>query len=285
MRKCTYILAAVMLATGIWASVAAAIDTAAAPAETPKSDDRAVTGSVGASVLNKYVFRGYALSKDSVVLCPSATVSYAGFSVGFWGNIDTNETATQSFVPDSPGQGSFNEADLTLSYSKSFGIFTVTPGYTYYGTRYAPETQEVFISGALDVIAKPVFSIYRDVDNYPGTYFNLAVSHSFEIPVVKGATFDIGASAGYEAGGSNYWKTYSSSTGAYTGSKYAAFHDGMLKAGVTLPVGKHFTFQPMAQYYFPLSGDAARTVDGNNYNPNGRLESTVVYGLNMAFNF
>jgi hypothetical protein len=292
MKKITCLLMAVILLNGIWAYGAAAEDKSA-PAENPKmdeqaatkTDEQAVTGSVGVSVLNKYVFRGYELSNKSVVVQPTSTVSYAGFGVTFWGNYDSHESATQSFVPDNPGHSSFNEADLTLCYSRSFGIFTVMPGYSYYATRYANETQEVFLSGALDILTKPVLSVYRDIDNYPGTYVNLAMSHAFALPVVKGATFDIGASAGYFVGDSNYWKTYQSSTGAWTGGKYADFHDGMLKAGVTIPVGKHFTFQPMVQYWFPLSGNASRTVDGNNYNPNGHLDQTVVYGLNAAFNF
>jgi len=292
MKKIAYLLITVMLLIGIRAYGAAAEDKSA-PAENPKMDEQtaaktdepAVTGSVGASVINKYVFRGYELSNKSVLIQPTSTVSYAGFGVTFWGNIDTRERATQSFVPDNAGHSSFNETDLTLCYSHSFGILTVMPGYSYYATRYTNETQEVFISGALDVISKPVLTVYRDIDEYSGTYINLAVSHAFALPVVKGATFDVGASAGYFVGSANYWKTYQSSTGAWTGSKYANFHDGMLKAGITLPVGKHFTFQPMVQYWFPLSGQAGRTVDGNNYNPNGHLDQTVVYGLNAAFNF
>lgn len=79
---------------------------------------------------------------------------------------------------------------------------------------------------AYDTLLKPTLSVYRDINEYGGTYFNLSIAHSF--PVYKEITLDLGASAGYFAGSDNYWKTYQSSTAAYTGKKYSAFHDGGL---------------------------------------------------------
>ena len=38
---------------------------------------------------SKYVWRGYELSKDSLVMFPSITVSYKGFSMNMWGDLDT----------------------------------------------------------------------------------------------------------------------------------------------------------------------------------------------------
>ena len=72
-----------------------------------------VTGSVSLGTFNRYIFRGYRLGRDSVVFEPALSVSYRGFSAIFWGNIDMKEKATPSFVPDRPGQKSFNETDLT----------------------------------------------------------------------------------------------------------------------------------------------------------------------------
>jgi hypothetical protein len=284
MKRVVYALLAVLILTTLRAVPVWAED-AAAPSEAPKSDEQAVNGSVGVNIVNKHMLRGYELSNGSLVVEPIVTVSYVGFWVTFLGHIDSNEQPTQNFVPAVSGRSNFNETDMILGYSRSFGIFTITPGYAYYANRYANETQEVFLTGALNVISKPTLTVYRDISHYPGTYINLAVSHAFALPVVKGATFDVGASAGYEAGSSKYWRTYQSSTGAWTGPKYSAFHDGMLNAGVTLPVGKHFAFKPMVQYWFPLSNNAGRTIDGHSYNPNGHLDQTIVYGINASFNF
>jgi hypothetical protein len=247
------------------------------------AEENPVTGSASLGIFNKYIFRGYELSDSSVILQPAMSLAYKGFSASFWGNIDSDEHATQSFTPDSPGQKSFNETDLTLAYSRSFGPISLTGGFIYYGTRYASETEEIFGSVSYETYGTPTFAVYQDIDSYPGTYLNLSLSHSLK--VWREVTLDLGASAGYFIGESNYWDTYNSSTGAYTGKKYSAFHDGMLSAGLTFPFGKFLTVQPIVQYWFPLSGEAGRKVDGNSYNPNGYLDDNFVFGVNTKFSF
>lgn len=253
-----------------------------AGAEEVAQDDK-VTGSVSVGVFNKYIFRGYELSKHSAVIQPALTASYKGFNASLWGNIDTDEHPTQSFVPDTIDRKSFNETDLTLSYRYNIDKLALTGGYIYYGTRYANETEELFISATYNILLSPTLAIYRDITEYSGTYINFSVSRS--LPVYKEITLDLGASAGYFAGSSDYWKTYERSTGAYTGDKYSAFHDGMIKAGFTIPVAKNAVIQPLVQYWFPLSGKAERTIDGNSYNFNGKLDDTFVCGLNATLTF
>jgi hypothetical protein len=247
------------------------------------ADEPKITGFAALGGFNKYVFRGYEFSSGSVVLQPSIGISYQGFSFSLWGNIDTDEHPTQSFVPDRPGQKSFNETDLILSYNFNLGKLSLTAGYIYYGTKFTAETEELYGSLSLDVPGKPTLFIYRDITAYPGTYFNFSLSHSFDI--YRGITLDLMGTAGYFIGDSGYWKTYESSTGGYTGEKYQAFHDGLLSAGVTIPVGKAFSIQPVVQYWFPLSDRARKTVDGNSYNPNGNLDKTWVVGMNLKFTF
>src|SRR5208283_821898 len=260
------------------APAAAAEPAAAAPAPP------AVTGSAALSLLNRYIFRGYELSSHSVVIQPSLTINYSGFSASLWSNIDSSEHQTQSFAPVVTGRGhnNYNETDLTLNYTYNIDKLALTGGFIYYGTQYAPETEELYVSATYDMIAHPTLAIYRDIYHYPGTYFNLSFSQS--IPVYKETTVDLGASFGYEAGSSNFWDTYVANKG-YVGSTYSAFHDGMVKVGYTIPVTKLFSIQPVVQYWFPLSTDASKIVNGNSYNPNGHLDDTFVYGLNMTFNF
>jgi len=245
--------------------------------------DNSATGSASVGAFNRYIFRGYELSAHSAVLQPAVTVSYKGFSTSMWGNVDTNERPTQSFVPDREGQKSFNETDLTLSYTYNIDKLALTGGYVYYGTKYANETEELFISATYDTILKPTLAIYRDINEYSGTYLNLSASKS--LPIYKEISLDLGASAGYFIGSADYWKTYERATGAYTGKKYQGFHDGMVKAGLTIPVAGNIVIQPLIQYWFPLSGEANRTVDGNSYNFNGKLDDTFVYGLNVTLSF
>ncbi len=245
--------------------------------------EQKVTGSASVGIFNRYIFRGYELSTNSVVIQPALSISYMGFTASFWGNIDSNEHPTQSFTPDREGHKSFNETDLTLGYTYAIGKISLTSGYIYYGTKYADETEEIFLGASYDFITKPTLTVYQDVSTYLGTYINFSLSHSEKI--YKDITLDLGASAGYFVGNEDYWRTFESSTGEYTGKKYSAFHDGMVKAGFTIPLAKNFSVKPIAQYWFPLSSKAKRTVEGSSYNPNGKLDDTFVTGFNIICNF
>ena len=274
--------------TGVYAeeqapAAAPAPATAAAPAA-PAPD---VTGSVSFTGLNKYIFRGAEISARSVVLEPSVTINYKGFSLNVWGNIDTDQHATQVFVPGKDGSGeghkSFNETDLTLSYTYNIDKLALTGGYIYYGTEYAQQTQELYVSTTYDMIAHPTISIYRDIDANPGWYVNLSVSQS--LPVAKmpngDMTVDLGASFGY----------YNISSLTPANKTYSALHDGMVKVGLTVPVAKNVVVQPITQYWFPLSGKAHHdqlvTVDGSifNNNPAAHIDNTFVFGVGATLSF
>ena len=55
-------------------------------------------------ILSQYIFRGAALSKDSAVIQPSATVTWNGFSANIWGNFDTSRHSNNPFLPLPAGQ-------------------------------------------------------------------------------------------------------------------------------------------------------------------------------------
>ncbi len=221
------------------------------------------------------------------MLEPSVTINYKGFSLNVWGNIDTDQHATQVFVPGKDGSGeghkSFNETDLTLSYTYNIDKLALTGGYIYYGTEYAQQTQELYVSTTYDMIAHPTISIYRDIDANPGWYVNLSFSQS--LPVAKmpngDMTVDLGASFGY----------YNISSLTPANKTYSALHDGMVKVGLTVPVAKNVVVQPITQYWFPLSGKAHHdqlvTVDGSifNNNPAAHIDNTFVFGVGATLSF
>jgi hypothetical protein len=264
--------------------------TEAKAAEKPPEDK--VTGSASMATLNRYIFRGYRIGESGLVLQPSLTASYKGFSLGFWGNIDTNQrnTTTATFDDREIGKKGFNETDLTLSYTYVIKKLSMTGGYIYYNLKYAEDTEEFFLTFALDTLLKPTLSVYQDVNAYPGTYVNLSFAHSFPLP--KDMSLDLAASFGYENGQGGFWNTYQANTAGYTGSKYSGLHDGMVKAGLTIPVTKVFSVQPSIAYWFPLSGDAKRTMGTDPttglripFNHNGYLQENWVYGANFVYSF
>ncbi len=255
----------------------------------PTAEDK-VTGSASIGFYNRYIFRGYEIGKSGLVIQPSLSASYKGFSATLWGNMDTNERNTTSAVFAHEGRKGWDETDLTLSYTIPIGKLSITGGYIYYDLKYAEDTEEFFVTVVYDTLLKPTFTIYQDITSYIGTYMNLSLSHSFALP--RNISLDLGASFGYFVGKSNYWRTYDSSAMDYTGSRYKGFHDGMVKVGLTIPVTKAFVIQPSIAYWFPLSGDAKRTYGTNPetglkiaYNPNGYVDNNVVYGVGFIYNF
>jgi hypothetical protein len=264
---------------------------AAKPAgETNKAEEPKVTGSGSIGFYNKYIFRGYEIGTENFVAQPSLSASCKGFTVTFWGNYDSNQRNSTSAGFSNPGRSGIDEVDLALSYTYAIQKLSLTGGYTYYNLKYAGDTEELFVTLAYDMIGKPAITIFQDINSYPGTYINLAFAHSFALP--KDLSLDLGASFGYFAGKGKYWKTYELLTGDYTGSKYKGFHDGMVKAGLTIPVTKAFAIQPVVQYWFPLSSDAKKTYGYNPetglkvaYNPNGYVKNNFVYGVGFSYSF
>jgi len=272
----------VEMKTGFWiVSIFLLIMGSASPGV--GGEEEKVAANAGLAGFNRYIFRGYEIGQDSLVFQPYLGTAFKGFSISFWGNIDSAEHATQSFTPDSPGRKSFNEVDLTLSYTYNLGKLELSGGYIYYGTKFTAETEELYLSVGYDTIGKPTLAVYRDIASYPGTYINLSLAQSWK--VYQEITLDLGASVGYFNGDSDYWKTYESTTDAYTGEKYQAFHDGKLSAGFTIPFGKNLATQALVQYWFPLSSMAKRQINGRSYNPGGHLDENWVFGINLKFSY
>lgn len=258
--------------------------------EVNKPEKQTIKMSASVGVFNKYIFRGYELSKNSMVIQPSVAATFKGFEASVWGNMDNSQHKTQSFDPGtSEGRVGFNEVYATLSYKYNIDRLSLTGGYTHYDFKHCNNTDELFISAVYNVLMKPALSIYRDINAYPATYINLSFEHSFRL--YKNTTLDLGASAGYYAGSGSYWQTYERSTGGYTGQKYNGFHDGMVKAGFTIPLFKKLTIQPVVEYWFPLSSKAGKTMRYNttgdkiSYNPDGYVGYNLVAGVNIAYQF
>jgi hypothetical protein len=202
------------------------------------------SGDVG--VFSQYIWRGYELSKDSVVIQPSATVSYKDVSFNLWGNLDTDY-----YGDPTRNEAQFNETDMTLSYDKSFGMVGLGVGYIYYGLDGALDSQEIYLSLGLDTLLSPSLTVYREIANYEAWYISLGISHSFELP--KEITLDLAGSIGYYA----YDDVYEiDDNGVETTDKYNALHNGLVSVGLTIPVGKYFSVVPMIAYSFPLSNEA-----------------------------
>jgi hypothetical protein len=246
-----------------------------------------VTGELDLSVLSAYIWRGYEQTRNSVVVQPSVTANYKGFSANVWGNLDTNpySSANANYA------AKYTETDYTISYSKKFGILQVTPGYIgapYAGGTAPLDSQEVFLTLGLDTILSPTLTAYKEIDHYHQWYFLLGVSHNIEFN--KLISLKLSASASYLLStDANTYAKYNSNA-LPTTDKYNNFHDGTVSASLPIAVYKTLSVAPTISYVFPLCDDAkyemgGRGLQGVATNPSDRNSSYLYGGVTFSFTF
>jgi hypothetical protein len=223
------------------------------------------TASADIGVFSKYVWRGYELSKDSVVIQPSITVGYKDVSLNLWGNLDTHD------YNDPQHDSNFNETDMTLSYSKSFGMVNLGVGYIYYGLDAVEDSQEIYLSAGIDTLLSPTLTVYREIAHLPSWYISFGVSHSIEL--MKKITLDLAGSVGYYYSDDDDFVEVDDNLMPTT-NKYRNFHNGLVSVGFTIPVAKYFTIKPMIAYSFPLTKEADNLIKSSSLSN----ESDFVYG-------
>lgn len=238
-----------------------------------KKDEPKPYSTASSAFLNKYVWRGYELSKDSMVIQPALTVGYMGVEVNLWGNLDTKDNYIRT------GKMNWNETDLTLSYTKEVGPTKITGGYIYYALDNADDSQELFLKIAGNVLLSPTLAIYREIANYPGWYANLGVAHSLNLN--KTITLDMAASVGYQISDTDKIVKYDKQL-LPTSDKYSALHDGLISVGLTIPFGKYFSLKPMVGYSLALSEDAKNRIKGTSLS---NAENFFIGGLTLTGTF
>lgn len=242
------------LITGITATallLAAGIPAAMAEEEAPSAD-------ASVAFLSKYVWRGFELSDDSIVIQPSLAASYKGFSANLWANLDTDNYTT--------GTHNWNETDFTLSYDGAYEKMGYGVGWIYYALEDgADDTQEWYGTVSYDVILAPSLTIYYDTDRFAGAWYaNLGFSHTFMIAEKYG--LDLGLSFGY----------------LDDGESYNEFHDGLLSAAMSFPIGEYFAITPEIYWSFPLSGTAGDLIEGASFS---NKDNFVYGGVSASFAF
>ncbi len=228
------------------------------------------SASADIGLFSKYIWRGWELSDDSVVIQPSITVGYTGFGFNVWGNLDT----------DYDDDSEWNETDFTLSYDRTIGDFNANIGYIYYALDGGEDAEEFYVSmSASNWPLCPTLTVYREIAALQGWYIDFSLSHSIEFK--DGITLDMGASAGYYNSSDDSFVEYDSNLDP-TPDKYKAFHDGVISVGLTVPFTKYFTFTPMIAYSFPLSDTSDDLLTAENISG----DADHIYGgvtLSIAF--
>jgi hypothetical protein len=281
MKKIIWLLSILLLIVAMLPDISLAEE--AKPEEKP-------TGELSLSAFNSYIWRGQELSRSSIVVQPSVTISYQGFSFNVWGNQDTKpySAAADNYA------GKYTETDFTVSYSKALGIIQAGGGYIYYalGSPYsgaaAPlDSQEIFVTVGLNTLLSPTLTAYKEIDHYHQWYFLLGVSHTFALHEKVG--LKLAATASYLiSNDENTYARYDSSSVATT-DKYNNFHDGTVSVSIPVTITKSLTVTPTASYVFPLGDDAKYEMKGRGLqgvsSPSDRNSSFVYGGVTVSFAF
>ena len=221
-----------------------------AEAEKPSAD-----ASIG--FYSKYVWRGFELSDDSIVIQPSLTASYKGFSANLWANLDTDLNGADT--------NKWNETDFTLSYDGAHEKLGYGVGWIYYALDGTDDTQEFYATLSYDVLLSPAISIYYDTDGFAGAWYaTLGIGHS--IAFSESLSLDLGLSIGY----------------LDDNDGYAELHNGLLSASMSFPIGEYIAITPEIYWSFALSSEAEDYIAGASISND---DNFVYGGVSASFSF
>jgi len=238
------------------------------------------------SALSAYIWRGFELSHDSLVIQPSATVGYKGFSANFWGNLDTDPYTAHD---EKDSSNNWTETDLTLAYSRGFfdDFLSTEVGYIYYDLNGATvssgdpdDSQEFYLSLGLDTLLAPTLTVYKEFSHYPSWYILLSISHAFQI--TEAVSLELSASASYLKSQDEDAYPEIDGRGEVKG-EFNNFHDGLISASLPVAVSEFFTIAPTVAYSFPLCGEASDQMEA--FSRTGKDDNFLYGGVTCTFAF
>jgi len=238
-------------------------------------------------ILSQYVWRGIALSRNSVVVQPSFTGTYKGFAVNVWNNFDLSEKNPFSLNRPNSKTAHWNETDLTFSYTREvYTNLTLTGGTIIYLLDQANSAyNSVEIYGGADY-KLPWFNfgvaVYREVNHFPGTFLQWYIHRAIDLPWIEGMNLDLLASWSAEFSNDKAAFPVFDSAGNVEDKFYRSLHAGYLGATLNIPVGKYVVVAPKIQYWYGLGGQSTGTLNALSWDGQ---HNHILGGVNLAVNF
>ncbi|MBF0216792.1 MAG: hypothetical protein HQL30_07355 [Candidatus Omnitrophica bacterium] len=227
--------------------------------------------SASSAFVTKYIWRGQNLGNEPVMQS-DISMALKGFTVGWWSNYSMNNDKTR----DAGRYQEFTESDLYLDYTVSVGTMSETfnvdspdvldklsfsAGYTYYTFPNLNwdletfDTHEPYLGVSYDILLKPFFKWYWDVDSGKGiagdsgrgSYYLAGIGHTFEFGE-SGISADLGLTAAYN---DEQWTDKS------------GWSDLNLSGGVNITCFKYFTIRPLVSYSMILDRDTYNDLQDN----------------------
>lgn len=271
------------------------------PVSAKDEDIDKITGELSVDVMSNYMVKGMQQTRNSIVIQPSITLEYKGFSATLWGNLDSNPYKSNAWGSgNANSRSNWTETDAILSYYRSFGLFNGSVSYGYYanaasnnGLADFRDQQEVWITAGLSVLLSPTLKVYYMFgDEFDKRlYLNLGISHKFEL--TKKVAFKLKATAGYMIGQADPELMRGSRNkidgqGNILNERYNNFLDGILTASLPIKVTNNITVTPSISYSIPLSDDAKNYIKYNGMTDQSfsdRGSSFLYGGINFTYSF
>jgi hypothetical protein len=257
-----------------------------AKAEEAKEPEKP-TWNIQTDILSQYVWRGIALSRNSVVVQPSLTGTYKGIAINVWNNFDLREENPYSLTRRNDKKAHWNETDLTFSYTREvYPNLNLTGGTIVYllsGADSAYNSVEIY--GGADYKLPWFnfgFGVYREVNHFPGTFLQWYVHRAFDLPWIKGMNLDLMASWSAEFSNDKAAYPVFDSAGNVENKFYQSLHAGYLGVTLNIPVGQYVVVAPKIQYWYGLGGQSTGTLGGLSWDGQ---HNHLLGGVNLAVNF
>lgn len=217
-----------------------------------------VEGDAYVGVYDKYLWRGFDLSGSKAVAQGGVDISAGNFTLSYWSNMQLSSDAGAGLE-----SGEITETDIVLDYSFDLNdLVSVSVGDIFYSLEGMKDTNELYLSVALNTILEPSFTIYYDWDqaDEDGLFYSASIGHSFELS--DKASLSLGALVSYNQ------------ECDYSVGDYSDFHNYELSAGVDYAVTDQISISPSIMFSEGISDEAKAAID-----------SEFLTGVSVTFTF
>jgi hypothetical protein len=224
-----------------------------------KAKAEVVYGSASVDVLTNYVWRGQNLGDDGVVQ-PSIQSTKDNLSLNIWSNYDLKRNRN-------------NEVDVTINYSVESEGISIDAGYIYYALKDADDTQEVYISAALEMYLAPTMTLYFDFDEGDGAFLVMSIGH--DVAIDEKSSLHFGASASLNIENKVMGRDAKN-------DEFTNWYNSELTASYTMNIARNIILEPKMAYSFALSNDAERAIRSASVDND---DKEFYAGVNLTVNF
>ncbi len=204
-----------------------------------------VAGDAYVGVYDKYLWRGFDLSGSMPVAQGGVDVSAGNFTFGYWTNLQLSTDDGEGYK-----SGEATETDIVIDYSRDLNdLVSISVGNIFYQLDSLDDTNELYLTIALNTILSPSLTVYYDWDEAQedGLFYALSVGH--DIALTEALGLSLGALVSYNQ------------SSDYAVGDYDEFHNYELSAGLDYSVTENISVGASFLFSEGISDEAQDAID------------------------